>query len=64
MFFFHPLWLLLALPGLLLGMWAQMRVRGAFNKYSRVGNARNMTGAQAAAPFSTTMVSTMCVWKK
>ena len=48
MFFFSPLWLLLALPGLLLGMWAQMRVRGAFNKYSRVGNARNMTGAQAA----------------
>ena len=35
MFFFDPLWLLLALPGLLLGMWAQIRVRGAFNKYIR-----------------------------
>jgi Zn-dependent membrane protease YugP len=48
MYFFNPTWLLFALPGLLLGLWAQSRVRGAFNKYSKVGNARNLTGAQVA----------------
>lgn len=42
------IWLILALPGLILGIWAQMRVKSAFKKYSKVGNARNMTGAQAA----------------
>ena len=41
-------WLLFALPGLLLGLWAQMRVKSAFSKYSRVGTARGITGAQAA----------------
>jgi uncharacterized protein len=48
MFFFDPTWLLFALPGLLLGLWAQSRVRGAFNKYSKVRNARGLTGAQVA----------------
>ncbi|MFL7840053.1 MAG: zinc metallopeptidase [Candidatus Promineifilaceae bacterium] len=48
MYFFNPTWLLFALPGLLLGLWAQSRVRGAFNKYSKVGNARGLTGAQVA----------------
>lgn len=41
-------WLLFALPGLLLGIWAQARVKGAFNKYSKVRTARNLTGAQVA----------------
>jgi Zn-dependent membrane protease YugP len=48
MFFFDPLYLLFALPGLLLGMYAQMRVRSSFEKYSRVRSATGMTGAQAA----------------
>lgn len=42
------LYLLLALPGLLLGLWAQARVRSAFQKYSKVRTARNMTGAEVA----------------
>ena len=42
------LWLLLAIPGLLLGLYAQYRVKSAFNKYSKIKNSRNMTGAQAA----------------
>lgn len=41
-------WLLFALPGLILGLWAQSRVKGAFNKYSKVRTARNVTGAQVA----------------
>jgi Zn-dependent membrane protease YugP len=48
MFFFDPLYLILALPGLLLGLWAQMRVKGTFNKYSKVATARGMTGAEIA----------------
>jgi Zn-dependent membrane protease YugP len=48
MFFFDPLYLLFALPGLLLGMYAQARVRSSFEKYSRVRSATGMTGAQAA----------------
>jgi uncharacterized protein len=38
----------LAIPGLLLGMYAQMRLMSTFGKYSRIGNARGLTGAQAA----------------
>jgi Zn-dependent membrane protease YugP len=48
MFFFDPLYLILALPGLLLGLWAQMRVKGTFNKYAKVATARGMTGAEIA----------------
>ena len=48
MFFFDPLYLLFALPGLLLGMYAQMRVRSSFEKYSKVRSATGITGAQAA----------------
>jgi Zn-dependent membrane protease YugP len=45
---FSPLYLLFALPALLLGLWAQMRVRSAFGKYSNVRAMSGMTGAQAA----------------
>lgn len=46
--FFDPLFLILALPGLLLGLFAQARVKGAFNKYSKVRTLRNVTGAEVA----------------
>ncbi|MEM7118405.1 MAG: zinc metallopeptidase [Chloroflexota bacterium] len=46
--FFDPLYLLFALPGLLLGMWAQSRVKRSFNKYAQVRTMRNVTGAQVA----------------
>ncbi len=45
---FDPLYLLLALPALLLGMFAQARVRNNFNKYSQVRTWRGITGAQVA----------------
>ena len=48
MFFFDPLYLLFALPALLLGLWAQMKVRGAFNEFSRVRTITGITGAQVA----------------
>lgn len=41
-------YLIFMLPALLLGIWAQAKVKGTFNKYSKVNNSRNMTGEQAA----------------
>jgi hypothetical protein len=38
----------LAIPGLLLGLYAQMRLMSTFGRYSQVGNARGLTGAEAA----------------
>jgi len=46
--FFNPLYLLFSLPALILGLWAQSRVRSAFAKYSKVRAASGLTGAQAA----------------
>ncbi len=48
-FFFDPLYLLFALPALLLAMFAQWKVSSAYNKYSQVRNAKNLTGQQVAA---------------
>lgn len=48
MFYFDPMYFIFALPALLLGIWAQSRVRSAFNRYSKVRSGRNITGAQAA----------------
>ena len=45
---FDPLYLLFAAPGILLSMWASFKTKSAFNKYSQVGSASGMTGAQAA----------------
>ncbi|HHY58186.1 MAG TPA: zinc metallopeptidase [Chloroflexi bacterium] len=48
MWFFDPIYLLFAIPPLLLGLWAQFRVQSAFRQYSKVRIANGMTGAQAA----------------
>ena len=40
--------LLVALPGLLIGIWAQIKLRHAYGKYSQVRVESGMTGAQAA----------------
>ncbi len=44
----YGLYLLFSLPALLLGFWAQMKVRGAFEKFSQVRTATGITGAQVA----------------
>lgn len=46
MFFFDPIYLLFALPALLLGLYAQIKVQSAMNRYSRV--PAGTSGAQAA----------------
>ncbi len=46
--YFDPLYLVFALPGLLLGLYAQSRVKSNFNKYSKVATMRHVTGAEVA----------------
>uniref|UniRef100_Q3AS40 Zinc metallopeptidase n=1 Tax=Chlorobium chlorochromatii (strain CaD3) TaxID=340177 RepID=Q3AS40_CHLCH len=46
--FFDPLYLILALPPMLLGLWAQFRVKSAFKKYSGVPTQSGINGAEAA----------------
>lgn len=49
MFFFDPTYILFVfLPGLLIGIWAQMKLRHAYGKYSQVPVDSGMTGAEAA----------------
>ncbi len=36
------------LPGIIVAIWASIRVKTTFNKYSRVHNVRGFTGARAA----------------
>ena len=40
--------LFVMLPGLVIGLWAQMKLHSAFNKYSQVPVESGLTGAQAA----------------
>ena len=47
--FFDPLWLLFALPGMLLAGWAQHRVTSTFQRYAQVATERGLTGSEVAA---------------
>ncbi|MBM2830969.1 MAG: putative rane protein [Dehalococcoidia bacterium] len=46
--FFDPMWLLFMAPAFIFMLYAQAKVKSAYSKYSRVPNARGMSGAQAA----------------
>ena len=48
MYGFDPLYLMFALPGLLLGLYAQFRLSSAYKKYMQVGIESGQSGAQAA----------------
>jgi Zn-dependent membrane protease YugP len=45
---FDPMYFVFVIPGLILMLWAQSRVRGSYSRYSKVRNDVNMTGAQVA----------------
>jgi Zn-dependent membrane protease YugP len=45
---FDPLYLLFMVPAFLLSLVAQGLVKSSFSKYSKVGNRRGITGAEAA----------------
>jgi uncharacterized protein len=44
----YGLYILFALPALLLGFWAQIRVQGAIKKYSQVRNSTGFSGVEVA----------------
>jgi uncharacterized protein len=46
--FLSPQYMLFAIPGLLLALWAQAVVRGTFARYARVPTSTGVTGAQVA----------------
>ncbi|MBC7262982.1 MAG: zinc metallopeptidase [Chloroflexi bacterium] len=48
MFWFDPMYLVFALPALLLAFYAQIKVQSAYNTYLRIQNRRGITGLQAA----------------
>jgi Zn-dependent membrane protease YugP len=49
LYHFDWLYLVLAAPGMLLGLWAQWRVRSTFQHFARIATRRGMTGAEVAA---------------
>jgi len=49
LFMLDPLYWLLIGPAMLLAVYAQMKVKGTYTRYSRIANRRGYTGAQAAA---------------
>ena len=48
MWFFDPTLLLFIVPGLLVGLWAQARVRSAYARASRIRSRRGLTGVDTA----------------
>ncbi len=48
MFFFDPMYFVIALPALLLAFYAQMKVKSSYAKYLKVPNMRGISGEQAA----------------
>ena len=48
MFYIDPVYLIFALPGLILSLIASAMVKSTFSKYSRFGSSTGLTGAQAA----------------
>jgi Zn-dependent membrane protease YugP len=48
MWFFDPTLLLFVIPPLLLGLWAQARVRSAYQRASRIRSRHGITGLQTA----------------
>ncbi len=46
--YFDPTYFIYVIPPLLLGLWAQMKVKGAYAKWTQVRNQRGLTGLEAA----------------
>lgn len=48
MVFGDSLYLVLVMPAFLLALWAQFKVKSAYNRYRKVGNSAGFSGAEAA----------------
>ena len=47
-FFIDYWYIILVIPAMIISIWAQYKVKSTFNKFSKVRNMRNVTGAYAA----------------
>lgn len=47
-FYFDYYYLLLVVPAMIIAMWAQVKVKSTYARYSNVRNSRGLTGAYAA----------------
>jgi hypothetical protein len=45
---FDPLYFVFMIPGVILMLWAQSKVKGSYNKFSKIANDEGLTGAQVA----------------
>jgi len=48
MFYFDPLYFIILGPAILLTIWAQVKVKGTFSRYSQIPSASGLTGAEVA----------------
>ncbi len=48
MFYFDPLYLIFALPGLVIGLIAQFMISSAYSRYSKISSGSGYTGIEAA----------------
>ena len=48
LYFYDPLYMTMLIPVLLITVYAQLKVKSSFSRYSKVANSRGITGAQAA----------------
>lgn len=46
--YWNPIYFLFALPALLLGMYAQFKIKSAYGRYTQVTNSLGLTGVEAA----------------
>ncbi len=54
---FDPMYFLYALPGLIIALWAQAKVKSTFARYSEVASRSGYSGAQAARRIARRMVN-------
>lgn len=47
-FIFDPVWFLYMIPGLIVGLWAQFKLKSTYARYIQVPAASGLSGAQAA----------------
>ncbi len=47
-FYMDQYYIILVVPAVIISFIASIRVKGTFNKYKKVGNSKNMTGAEVA----------------
>lgn len=47
-YYFDTTYLIFVVPAIIISLWAQMNVQGAFNKYAKIMNRRALSGAETA----------------